>query len=829
TASLSELEKLKLDLRALTSVTASAEATSSAALPAAITSDLAKKLDDILAAPPAAPSDKTIAADKAAMPSAATTQPKPAQPASPRPVASAPVAAKPAVNFEEYVGGNLISKIGIAVLVIGLAFYVRYAIENNLINPLTRVVIGFAAGLTLLGFAIRLKEKYLAYSAVLLSGGMATIYFTTFAAYDFYKLIPRELAFGLMLVLMAFTVFAALQYDQEWIGIFGFVGAYAVPLLLGNNSGDVTVFFSYITILNTGILILSFRKYWRWLTGAAFVATWLIFGSWISFGFGEVAENILRDRAVALGFGTAFFLMFYLSFVAYKLVKLESLHIVDAVLILLNTAAYYGAGYYVFSGIQSGLYLGLFTLGNALVHFLFSTYIYRAKLGDRKLFYFVLGLVLTFLVIAVPVQLDGNWVTLLWSVGALLLFSIGRTRNVPFYESIAFAILVLATFSLLDDWSTMYGGNGTYRYYADRPNWTLFLNTVFMTSVIYLVSLGAILMLAYDKRYLRDSRPAKELTEVVLYIIGAAFFITAYFTFYFELSNYFYYQFLPSADASEPYSSFNTALAGYRDVWIQNYNLLFLALTSFVVAARSKAAVPTYIALALGTLGVLVFFAEGLPELGRLREIYIETATAGVNRPSPYLIFTRYVSLTLLALLLFSNHWLMRRSPQLTAPVRTGFVLWLNFVIVIVLSNELTNVMMLSNITAAEQAAQLSYRLGYSILWGVYALLLIAIGLWKRIKLVRLAAIALFAFTLLKLALFDIADLETGSKIIVFIALGVLLLVISFLYQRFKSFLLSDDELASAANAAASEALLAGQSPAASSPSDPDAASTGRQ
>ena len=87
-----------------------------------------------------------------------------------------------------------------------------------------------------------------------------------------------------------------------------------------------------------------------------------------------------------------------------------------------------------------------------------------------------------------------------------------------------------------------------------------------------------------------------------------------------------------------------------------------------------------------------------------------------------------------------------------------------------------------------------SYKLGLSILWGVYALLLIALGIYKKKKYLRIGAIAVFGITLLKLFFYDISHLETIAKTIVFISLGTLLLIISFLYNKYKDVIADDTE-----------------------------------
>ena len=103
-------------------------------------------------------------------------------------------------DLEKIIGESWINKIGILVLIIGVFLGAKYSIENDLINPLTRIILGYLSGIGLLGFGIKLKAKYESYSAVLVSGAMAIFYFITFFAYDFYHLIPQILTFILMVV-----------------------------------------------------------------------------------------------------------------------------------------------------------------------------------------------------------------------------------------------------------------------------------------------------------------------------------------------------------------------------------------------------------------------------------------------------------------------------------------------------------------------------------------------------------------------------------------------------------------------------------------------------
>ena len=87
------------------------------------------------------------------------------------------------------------------------------------------------------------------------------------------------------------------------------------------------------------------------------------------------------------------------------------------------------------------------------------------------------------------------------------------------------------------------------------------------------------------------------------------------------------------------------------------------------------------------------------------------------------------------------------------------------------------------------------YGLGLSILWGLFSASIIAFGIWKRKKHLRLLGIAIFAITLIKLFFYDLANLSTISKTIVLVALGILLLATSFLYNKYTIDETADEEV----------------------------------
>ena len=403
-------------------------------------------------------------------------------------------------DLEKFLGENLAGKIGILITILGVAIGAKYAIDNEIISPLVRIILGYVMGTGLVVFAVRLKENYEQFSAVLLSGGMTIYYFITYFGYDLYGLFPQWIAFGLMFLFTGFTALAALHYNRQIIAGLGLIGAYAVPFLLSNNSGNVLFLFSYMTITNAGILVIAFRKNWRNIFHAAFYLSWAIFMAW------RVGSHFETQHfEIAMTFSTVFFMLFYLTFLAYKTEHNESLEIKDVFLILLNTTVYFSIGYTLIDDLgNANKSLGLFAAFNGFLHFIICRYIHHKDLDDKNLFYLVTGLALIFFVTAVPIQFDGNWVTMIWVLGATLLFWIGRTKNALFYEKLSFGLMILATGSLMQDWTVC---SPDFWYRPGIELTTPFLNSHFLTGLIFIGAFGFIQKIVLD---FRDQNPFEE-------------------------------------------------------------------------------------------------------------------------------------------------------------------------------------------------------------------------------------------------------------------------------------------------------------------------------
>src|SRR5688572_21520912 len=179
-------------------------------------------------------------------------------------------------RFENFIGLKLIHFVGIVVLIAGVTIGVKYAIDINIISPLVRIILAYAAGAFMFLTSRVVLKKYALFSMILFSGAMADLYLTTYAAFAYYAILPRWLAFALMLIITVFTILNSLRFNRQEIAILALVGAYGIPFFVGGDSHNITALFTYVFIINSGILFLSFKRYWILLSYWSFFITWIM-------------------------------------------------------------------------------------------------------------------------------------------------------------------------------------------------------------------------------------------------------------------------------------------------------------------------------------------------------------------------------------------------------------------------------------------------------------------------------------------------------------------------------------------------------------------------
>jgi len=104
-----------------------------------------------------------------------------------------------------------------------------------------------------------------------------------------------------------------------------------------------------------------------------------------------------------------------------------------------------------------------------------------------------------------------------------------------------------------------------------------------------------------------------------------------------------------------------------------------------------------------------------------------------------------------------------------------------------------SNILYYSNFENYNHVSKQTIKVLFPILWGVLSFVFLWFGIKKQLKHLRIAALYLLALTLVKLVVYDIREVSEGGKIFAFILLGIVLLIISFMYQKIKAIIINDE------------------------------------
>ena len=320
------------------------------------------------------------------------------------------------MSIENFIGLKLMHLAGIVVLVTGISIGVKYAIDKELISEGMRILLAYGAGILLFILSVRLKKKYLLFSAILFSGSMASVYFTTYAAYVYYQFLPAIIAFLLMVALTVYTVITAISYNRKEIAVIGMIGAYGIPFLISANAERVDLFFSYILLINIGVVFLSFKKGWKMMSHLALTITWILFIGW------ALLRYTFSQQWIAIVFMALYYILFLINALAFRISRQMALTVGDIQQIIVNNTALYFAAIIILGNLLMGSELagitGSMFLLTGLLAFISSKMLSSEIILQRLLTWQSL----LFLLLFIAFQWDGLTVTLLWIAVSVILF-----------------------------------------------------------------------------------------------------------------------------------------------------------------------------------------------------------------------------------------------------------------------------------------------------------------------------------------------------------------------------------------------------------------------
>ncbi|MDO5652804.1 MAG: DUF2339 domain-containing protein [Brachymonas sp.] len=328
-----------------------------------------------------------------------------------------------------FLGGNMVARVGLLVLFLGLTFLARYAAQMGLFPIEFRLASIGAAGVALLAVGFRKRQAKPAFGVLLQGGGVAVLYLTVFAAFRLYQLVPQTAAFVFMVLVCALSCALALLQNARSLAFAAFAGGFAAPLLVSTGAGNHVVLFGYYTLLDVAIVYIASRRAWRELDLLGFAATFGVAAIWVSTHFAP--EHYLSAQLFL-----AIFIAIYLATVVLHArrttLDVSGWKVPD----IIHHVLLFGTPLFGF-GLQSQLVAHL-PFGRAFsalvlgaVYLLLAAWLLRQRTqeGPQPLAEIFLALGVGFGTLAVPLALDTRWTSAAWVVEGVVLFWVGMRQS----------------------------------------------------------------------------------------------------------------------------------------------------------------------------------------------------------------------------------------------------------------------------------------------------------------------------------------------------------------------------------------------------------------
>jgi uncharacterized membrane protein len=350
-------------------------------------------------------------------------------------------------NFEAVIAGRWLNYVGILALLFAVTFFLKYAFDNNWVGPRGRVGIGLLMGGALYPWSHRLLERGYKYFSEGIAGlGAAVLYLSLWAGWHYYAIFSQSTAFALMIVVTAATMVVAVGRNSERIAFLALIGGLITPMLVSTGENHEVALFTYLTILGAGVVGIAWVRNWKSLPPSQFAATLIYFWGWYS----DFYRN--NELTTTIVFATVFFILFA-ALPVVRSWREGDLSGLESAIVLINSLAYLVALRQMLWP-QERWALTAAVLLLAAAHLGAERMLPEKRGGELRVARILYaGLALTFVTLAIPIRLDGRWITIAWAVeGAVLIWSGLHVRFAPMRWAglVMFAVVAgrLATISI---------------------------------------------------------------------------------------------------------------------------------------------------------------------------------------------------------------------------------------------------------------------------------------------------------------------------------------------------------------------------------------------
>ncbi|UTX50976.1 DUF2339 domain-containing protein [Chryseobacterium sp. MA9] len=631
----------------------------------------------------------------------------------------------------DFLKQNALTIIGIFTLVLGIGYFVKYAIDKNWIGETARAGIGFCTGAGIIIIGHFLRKNYTAFASIITGGGIAVLYFTATIAFREYHLFTQNTAFVITALITAASIILSYYYKSEVLIIFSLIGGFSAPLMISTGQSNYPFLFIYLTLLNIGMLVVSFLQHWKSVGWTAYIFTTTYLFYWTN----ESPELL----------SITFYMISYVIFYFFALQDYIRKNILSTSDILILAFANFSSVLgllYIFDTLAYEppiIFPVIFAAVNSILFF---------REHRRKNFgvaYSVFaGLVTSLITTAVAVQFKTHLITSIWAIETTLLLFIWKKTGHKIFKIFFYILFPLVIIAQIITWTE----------YLGTTNFNIIFNPPFITSSFTIISIMINLYLLRNTGKESQEKVNPILEDLITMISYGIIYISFLLEIIYHVSEM-------------PWSA------------IVSIGLLFSIYYLFILLLLRK---QLNIRSDIQTVLIYLFFFL----------IILNTSVSTLPVVTAVLTKKLNLSFYLLHLLQWIPFiYVCSRIIPSSQFHKARISYWiLSLALIISISCELHHsyVLMVSDDIPHSYEASEHFNILYlPIVWTILASIFIYTGLKKNIQEYNKIGFALIGLMVLKLYGYDVWQMDNISRISAFIALGIILLLSSFAFQRLKN------------------------------------------
>ena len=663
------------------------------------------------------------------------------------------------VTTEFAVASTWLLRLSILAIIAGAGFFVNWSIQQNLIGPAARVAIGLGVGIGLLAGGMKLVgRRFNLIGQGLLGGGIVICYLNMFAMGSMqYKLVGMPTVFALMILVTVAAGVVAVRAESLLVAVIGLAGGFLTPVLVRTGSADLPAFYGYLLLLNLGIFGVASVRQWRLLNYLGFVFTYGLF-----IASARVYQR--TDFPVAMTFLCALFVAQSALVYVHNILHNRKSTVLEIIHLVANAGIFAALGYGLVEDAHGRPYPALLSLGLA---FYYTAHVYamlRRQREDRNLLVALMALAGVFATWTLPLVMEKESLTIGFSLLAFMFLWLGHRVPSQFLQGLSHLVYAIVFYRLLfmdmprnfdmmptsnlplaDYWKAMAG-----RF------WT------FGTAIGSIVAAFRLTLRVPAPQSVEGREGVAGMVEP-LSKGGHLFFWSSILLVFLVL-----------------HLEINTMFQYWRPFRMPALTLLWCGMAGFFLwryLAGDRVGKSAFWALCVFAGGVLFkLFVVDLNSWRYCDRMFYNMEYGGLFVLMRLLDFAMVIALlALMARTLSGRADAGQLTPVFGYAGLSVFFLWATF----------------------EANTFLYWKLrdfqggGLTVLWSLFAIVFVAVGIWKNLRLLRYLGLLLFAIVAWKVFMVDLRGMSSVYRVLAFMVIGLALLAGSFAYlassRKFKS------------------------------------------